>query len=189
MSKYKFEILLITLLTPILTYVGWQVYTTYIKPPEIEISGETENTFTETAPVVPLPEKEIKPEEKIEPIKPVEKENTKAETPPVSTVSASTKGTLDETGYSKRDPLKPALPVKEKKKETTTKTQEPPKEIIPPTFAVSGITWGEVPPRVILDNQVYKIGDVIKGATILEITDRGAHMIYEGKEFWVNVQK
>lgn len=179
MMRLKSELILLIILIPILVYIGWQAYNTYFKPPAIEIE-ELEKAGIEE-PVIP-------------PAEPV----VKKPSPP-----SEPKGTLDYTGYIGRDPLKPALPVKEKVEKPPElllekkpvgippeeKKKEPPKEIVLPTFIVTGIVWGEAQPRAIIDHNVYKIGDIVKGAKILDITEKGIYMIYEGKEFWVSVQR
>lgn len=174
MIKYKYELIVIVILIPILAYVGWQAYNSYIKTPDVE---ELEKAITE------------------EPAKPVT-EPVAVQPPPPS----APKGTLDYTGFIKRDPLKSSLPIREKiekpspaekppeiKPGEIPKKEEPSKEIVPPTFKVTGIVWG-YSPRAIIDNGVYKIGDIVKGAKILDITHKGIQIIYEGKEFMVTLQ-
>lgn len=172
MQKVKVEIVLVIILIPILVYVGWQAYNTYLKPPPMD-----------------LEELEM-PEE-------IEEKPTRA---PAPEPAPRPKGTLDYTGYIERDPLKHSLPVKIKKKpkvtkvpkkakEVSRKKKKPPKVIALPKFSVTGIVWGKPSPRAIIDNRVYKTGDVIKGAKILDITKQGIHMIYQEQEFWVTVQK
>lgn len=181
MLKHKAELILLIILIPILAYIIWQAYNTYFRQPgmdieELEKAGEEKPA--EPAPSVSLPEQPVQP--------------------------PAPKGTLDYTGYTERDPLRPALPVKEKiEKPPETPTlieqpkekpaekvkKEPPKEIILPTFIVTGIVWGKESPRAIIDHQVYKIGDMIKGAKILDISQKGIYMLYEGKEFLVSIQR
>lgn len=181
MLKHKAEIILLIILIPILAYVVWQAYNTYFKPPAMEDIEELEKLGTEEKEAE-IPVEEVK--------KPPVAVPQQPEEPSIP------KGTLDYTGFTERDPLRPALPVRPKKekplekaKETPKETKkEPPKEIILPTFTITGIVWGKASPRAIIDNQVYKIGDTIKGAKILDITEKGIRMIYEEKEFWVNVQ-
>lgn len=187
MPKHKTELLLLIVLIPILAYVGWQVYNTYLKPPSVDLEElEKVGTGEPAEPVVPptVEQPVVSPPMRVEP------------TPEPSVP----KGTLDYTGYTERDPLKPSLPVREKierppelppekkpPKEEIKKEKEPPKEIVLPTFTVTGIVWGDSP-RAIIDQQVYKIGDTVKGAKILDITEKGIKMIYEGKEFSVKTQ-
>lgn len=170
MFKYKSELIILILLIPILAYVGWQAYKSYFKAPDME---EFEKVATE------------------EPVKPVAP--PVAEQPPIP---SAPKGTLDYKGFTKRDPLKASLPVEEKIEkppvegkppEGIPEKEEPKKIIVLPTFAVTGVTWGQSP-RAIIDNSVYKIGDIVKGAKILGITNQGIQMIYEGKEFFVTIQ-
>lgn len=187
MPKQKTELFLLIILIPIFIYVGLQFYNSYFKSPTKEIE-ELEKVATEE-PAPPEPEQPPAPP-------PAQTEQPEKPTPP--------KGTLDYAGYTERDPLKPSLPVKEtiekppeptkpieKPKETPADKikKEPPKEIILPTFTVTGVVWGKESPRAIIDHQVYKIGDIIKGAKILEITQKGILMIYEGKEFWVTMSR
>lgn len=173
MLKHKAEIILVIILIPILAYVIWQAYNSYfrqqnMKIEELEETAQEETTQEETA-VVPSE-------------------------PPI--------GILTGTGYAERDPLKPSLPVKEKiekppepvspaitPKEKLIKEKEPLKEIILPVFTITGIVWGKPQSRAIIDNEVHKIGDVVKGAKILDITDKGIKMIFEDKEFFVSVQR
>lgn len=187
MPKQKTELILLIILIPIFAYVGWQFYNSYFKSPSKEIE-ELEKAAAEE-PTPPEPEQPaVQPPAGIElPEKPPEP-----------------KGTLDYTGFTERDPLKPSLPVKEKiekppeppkpvekpaERPAEKIKKEPPKEIVLPTFTVTGIVWGKESPRAIIDQQVYKIGDIVKGAKILEITQKGIRMIYEGKEFWVTIQR
>jgi len=215
--KHKSELLLIIIVIPILGYVGWQAYNTWFASPDNDIAileqpvPETEIVPTEkSAPIgehkkTPTIEPEEKPsfitETKTIEQKNIEKEKpvTKETIPPIET-----KGTLDFTGYTERDPLKPSLPEEEKNIEQpeektiqpvdhptekpTEEIIEQPKEIIPPTFTITGIVWGNVESRVIIDNEVHKIGDIVKGATILNIAENGIQIMYEEKEFWVQKQ-
>jgi len=111
----------------------------------------------------------------------------------------------------RRNPFKHSLPIKIKKiqaeKAPVKKIEEKKpgesllaklpkkekKELVLPTFTVSGIVWGEYRPRAIIDNQVYMIGDMVNGAKILDITEKGVEMFYqeEGqhKKYWVTITK
>lgn len=191
MKKVKVEFILIVILAPILVYVGWQAYNTYLKPPaidlgELEIAEETENEST--APKPSSYEKGLG-----KPYIPEQRQEKPAPIP---------KGTFDYTGYIKRDPLEHSLPVKiqeekvpvtkvsaEKKHKDIKEIKKPAKEIILPKFTITGIVWGKASPSAIIDNKVYRIGDIIKGAKILGITQQGIQMIYQGKEFWVSIQQ
>lgn len=193
MKKIRIEFILVIILIPILAYVGWQIYNSYIKSPDIDIE-ELELQEEKDAELTDTPQQ--KPD-------------------------LAPKGTLSYTGYVERDPFKHSLPVKikkppkpklkpkpkpkkiekkkhiiderEKKPEEKPKAIKKPKEkekpsqpILLPKFNVIGIVWGEAAPRAIIDNKIYKIGDTVKGAKILEITDKGIHMIYKTKDFWIN---
>lgn len=174
MKRIKAEIIVIIILIPILAYVGWQVYNSYFKPPEIDLEELEEPEALEEKPA---------------PARPLEPE-----------IPPAPKGTLNYTGYIQRDPLEHSLPVKIKeekppaakvpeREELKPVEKKPPKEIILPKFTVTGIVWGKTNPRAIIDHKVYKIGDIIKGAKILNITQQGIQMIYEEKEFWVTISE
>jgi hypothetical protein len=205
--KIKWEFILVIILTPILAYVGWQAYTTWFSQPEDDISKleeqipEIEDTAKKIPkpvkePVLPTTEKpEVKLPEREAPViperKPLILQPQNEETPAPSEI----KGTLDYAGYTDRDPLRPSLPVKEEKPAEITPTEkliteegprEQQKEIVLPTFTVQATVWGNAPPRAVIDNEVHKVGDVVKGATILGISERTIRMIYEGKEFTVS---
>lgn len=183
MLKDRYSLILLILLIPILAYVGWQAYKTYIKPQDMDIE-QLEETETEVnIPAEPV-EQPQKPTEYTPPSSAEQPATPLAEPKPISEDSLE------------RDPLKPSLPVKEKieklpeaehiEEKEPIKETEPEKEIVIPTFTIIGIVWGHNP-RVIIDGEVHKIGDTVKGAKIIDITKQGIRMTYEGKEFWASM--
>lgn len=199
MLKHKAELLLLVVLIPILVYVGWQAYRTYIKPPEMDIEG-LEKTQVELPGIEPRQENLEKSAQAGAPAQPV-KETTSAriseeQKGPVEQIKpVETEKTLNFTGYTERDPLKDSLPIKQKIEElplsaqgstSEKKPEEQPKIIVLPTFQLIGIVWGSAS-TAIIDNEIYDIGDIVKGAKIIDITEQGVHMQYEGKDFWVSM--
>lgn len=180
MIKDKYVLILFILLVPILAYVGWQAYRTYIKPQGMDITELEKPVETVT---VEKPAHPVKPAEQIA--------RTDIRRPESEPVIAELKGTLDYAGYSERDPFRPSLPIKEKAERRAEEVpekrkEEPPKEIVLPAFSIAGVVWG-YNPRAIIDGEVHMIGDTVKGAKILNITKEGIHMIYEEKEFYVTI--
>ena len=183
MQKVKIEVILILVLIPVIGYVGTQAYNTYIKKPNIDITQLDEQPATS-------------------------KDNNTNKSSFNEKISSVTTAVIENIKNAERNPFKHSLPVtvkkdtpKEKTPEKTLKQSPKPyikkdvkkdigkdiektKQIVLPTFSVSGIVWGTTP-RAIIDSKVYKVTDVIKGAKILNITKEGILMLYEGKEFWV----
>lgn len=209
MFKVKTELILVFILIPILGYVAWQAYNTYFKQTEMSvmenepISIEQEKISSkEFVPAIVEEKQKIEITQNI----PATTSNEESQIEEEFQQEES-KGTLDYTGFSERDPLKPSLPVPEKPKITemdltigqqpastpespeTKEETQPKKQIIFPTFTITGIVWGKASPRAIIDNQVYKIGDTVKGAKIIDITKKGIQMTYEGEKFYVSRQK
>ena len=86
-----------------------------------------------------------------------------------------------------RDPFKSYLPVEEEVPSVLPGEEEvqPEEEIILPTFTVQGVIWGSSLPQAIIDDTVVKIGDVIEGARITNITRDNIELNYQGKDFVV----
>lgn len=55
-------------------------------------------------------------------------------------------------------------------------------DVILPPLAVQGLVWGD-DQRAIINDQVYRQGDVIEGAEILEISREGVSLWYQGRLF------
>jgi len=58
---------------------------------------------------------------------------------------------------------------------------EPAKVSMPPSLEIQGIAWGGSFPQAIINNQVVKIGDVLSGAEIINISKEGVTVLYSGK--------
>lgn len=50
-------------------------------------------------------------------------------------------------------------------------------------FKVSGMVWGDVAPKAIINDNVYGVGDVIDGAKISEISKEGILFVYNEKQY------
>lgn len=199
MLKYKAELLLLIILIPILAYVGWQAYRTYIKPPEMDIEG-LEKTQVELPGIEPRQENLEKPAHAGAPAQPVKETvfariSDEQKCPAEQIEPLETEKTLNFIGYTERDPLKDSLPVKQKIEElhppvqgliSEKKPEEQPKIIALPAFQLIGIVWGSAS-TAIIDNEIYDIGDIVKGAKIIDITEQGVRMQYEGKDFWISM--
>jgi len=51
------------------------------------------------------------------------------------------------------------------------------------SFSVQGLIWGGNFPQAIINNKVYKVGDTIQGATILNIAKNGIIFSLGGKKY------
>jgi len=218
MKRYILEVILTILLVPILGYVGWQAYNTYLKPPDLDLEKlETtaeEEKKSETAAIT------VSKKATLTKINDLTQNIKKVSEDRLNTVLKETVEQETQKEPGQRNPYNHSLPIKVKKEQpqkqqpvkkilskeeekkkklkelkptkATEKPKEPPKEIILPTFEVSGIVWGKYQPRAIIDNQVHSVGDDVKGAKILDITKTGILMVVEQedqrKEFWVTFQ-
>lgn len=77
-----------------------------------------------------------------------------------------------------RDPFaNPFTPVKDEVKESVAK------EIKLPVLNVQGLMWGANYPSAIINDKVVKVGDVIEGATIIDINSKQVLVKYQEKSF------
>ena len=88
-----------------------------------------------------------------------------------------------------RDPFKSYLPERWQKvvpPPPAVRNPEPPLLPSPPRaptlqFNIEGLLWGGPEPQVIIDHEVYGIGDVVQGATITAIGPEGVQMELQGQ--------
>lgn len=190
MRKYIIEFILIILLIPIFGYIGWQAYSTYIKKPELELEGLAE---TQTVPP------QVNKLDTKNKTAAVQKGALPEQPAPPSSAPEKT-GLSGEPEGRKRNPFEHSLPIKikkiqaaktpekkideeeEKKRLASILPKHEKKKIVLPAFTLTGIVWGEYRPRAIIDNQVYRIGDLVKGAKILDITNQGVQMLYQEED-------
>jgi hypothetical protein len=82
-----------------------------------------------------------------------------------------------------RDPMKSLLPEDPSVQRPVVRqlgVAQPPPPPPPPTLRVQGLLWGGREPQAIIDNAVYKVNDLVKGAKILEITRDGVTIEHLG---------
>jgi hypothetical protein len=80
-----------------------------------------------------------------------------------------------------RDPLKSLLPAERRvlasatPQGTTISTgsSAPTGAVALPPLVVQGVVWGTLAPKAIINNEVYGVGDVVRGVTIVSITHEG----------------
>ena len=89
------------------------------------------------------------------------------------------------TAGALRDPFQSLLPGGPKKFEVRP-SQEPGRvtasgEAGLPTLTIQGLIWGGPKPKAIIDNEVYGVGDVVRGATITAIGPEGITLELQGR--------
>lgn len=71
--------------------------------------------------------------------------------------------------------------------ETPTPTPSPtPTEVIPPPFRIQAVSRAQHGDLVMIGNQMYAVGDIVLGATVVEIQSRYAVISYYGRTFVVS---
>ncbi|MCX5699033.1 MAG: hypothetical protein NTX01_05005 [Candidatus Omnitrophica bacterium] len=79
-----------------------------------------------------------------------------------------------------RDPFRTYL-IKEESRQVSQENMDLAKpELDLGKLQVQGIIWGVPTPQVIINNKVYKIGDLIEGAEILSIEKKGIGLSFNG---------
>ncbi len=88
------------------------------------------------------------------------------------------------SGKDYRDPFISVLPVKEDPKVKFPKTTRKGKVSLPP-LGIEGILWGGDNPQTIINGEVYRVGDTIKGveAKILRIEKNTVLISYGDRIF------
>ncbi len=61
--------------------------------------------------------------------------------------------------------------------------------VTPPPIAIKSIVWGGKSPAIIIDNNIYHIGEKTHDAEVLEIVKGGAWFLYKGKKFLIEVKE
>jgi len=80
-----------------------------------------------------------------------------------------------------KDPFKSVLP--EIQKTATVVQEEYKEEVALPVVNIQGLIWGGKEPLAIINNKVYKVGDLIEDIKIINIEKEGVSVIYRGKNF------
>lgn len=84
---------------------------------------------------------------------------------------------------SLRDPFKKYLVKDEPKEISQENAGETEPKLDLDKFKVQGIIWGVKTPQAIINNNVFKIGDLIEGAEILSIEKQGVTLRFNGRIF------
>jgi len=79
-----------------------------------------------------------------------------------------------------RDPMKSLLPEAPKPQQASVRQPGAPQPPPPPALRVQGLLWGGKEPQAIINDAVYKVNDLVKGAKILEITRDGVTIEHLG---------
>ena len=58
-----------------------------------------------------------------------------------------------------------------------------------PKVNISGVIWGIKTPIAFIDGKVYKIGDIVGDAKIVDIDKNGVRFLYNGREGVVKIKK
>ena len=89
-----------------------------------------------------------------------------------------------------RSPFDSVIP-EEKPDSPGTLPQQREEAIAPPKVTVEGIIWGVDTPQAIIDGEVYKAGDTLKGAEakVFKIEKNAVFLEYKGKIFETGIQK
>lgn len=101
----------------------------------------------------------------------------------IYSVCSMTTAVFSQTNYAgggMRDPFESQLP-EAKPEKTPEEIALPEKENPPPVITVESIVAGGPVPQVIVEGKIFRIGDVINGATIKSITKDGLEMLFEDK--------
>jgi len=96
---------------------------------------------------------------------------------------------IDYTTQDLRDPFSSVIPeiavepieIKEEPVEEITEITEIPVSL--PEFNVQAVVWGSPVSQAIINEKILRIGDVIDGAKITNITREGINIIYKGRTF------
>ena len=86
---------------------------------------------------------------------------------------------LEYTTGNLRDPFEPE-PFEEEEEEALMNQTTSQSKL--PFLSIQGIVWGSGLPQAIINNQVVKIGDLIKGVRVVDISKEGVTVFYEGRQ-------
>lgn len=85
------------------------------------------------------------------------------------------------TGDNFRDPFQKL--IRPADADSTVSVVEEDASVRPPAFAVTGIIWGGIFPVALIDGEVVKAGDTLKGATVTRIDKSGVSFIFQEKAY------
>jgi hypothetical protein len=79
-----------------------------------------------------------------------------------------------------RNPFEQPLVFTESEEDVSFQDKD---EKIAPDLVVQGLIWGSSLPQAIINNKVVKVGDVIQGADIIDISKEGVLVLFAGTEY------
>ncbi|MFA5411316.1 MAG: hypothetical protein WC321_05610 [Candidatus Omnitrophota bacterium] len=82
------------------------------------------------------------------------------------------------TGAKLRDPFQGVKIEREEKVQEATGPATP-----PPALTVQGLVWGGAFPQAIINNKVFKVGDTIEEARIIDINKDGVTIFFGGRQY------
>lgn len=65
----------------------------------------------------------------------------------------------------------------------------PVREIPLPKMTIQGVLWGTEMPQVLIDGEVYKVGDDVRGAKIYDIKKNKVTIVFQGRPHELGVTK
>lgn len=79
------------------------------------------------------------------------------------------------------------IPLKIKKEEITPiEEKKLPKEI--PSFSLTGILYSDTERWVMINNRILREGDTIEGAEVIQISDSGVELNFEGEKIFLKLK-
>ena len=88
---------------------------------------------------------------------------------------------VEYVGANYRDPFE--LPLALKSPIAPSEVELPAGVELEAFFRVEGMIWGSARPQVIIDGEVYDVGDVVKEAEIIGIDREGVVLFYKDRKF------
>lgn len=82
------------------------------------------------------------------------------------------------TGGKLRDPFQGVKIEREERAQESMAPATP-----PPALTVQGLVWGGAFPQAIINNKVFKVGDTIEEARIIDINKEGITIFFGGRQY------
>ncbi len=104
---------------------------------------------------------------------------------PPKTSEAGDQSPIRYTASSFRDPLVSLLPAPKAEPPPAEGAAQirPPETPVAPAVSVKGMFWGGPHPQVLIDGQLYNIGDTVGGSQIVAIAREGVTVVKQGATF------
>lgn len=95
----------------------------------------------------------------------------------ISQEEVITRPTVEYTADGLRDPFQEPFAEKAGAEQAVTTGEEKPL----PSLTIQGLVWGGRFPQAIINNKVLKVGDIIEGAQVINISKDGVSLLFDGK--------